>query len=173
MNLTNVLFDKNDLPKNSLSMGSVLGLWEIATNKLARFPVYVVFFKQANDKDLQKYLSSTMSKVQKEIEGIQKIFHDKGFEYPSAPNLEKKLKDESAFVISASILNDEEISNAAKEIIRGILGLETEALRNATVPELRNFIYEMLQDDNNLYISLINLQKEKNWIAYPPALLPH
>lgn len=172
MNLTNMIFNRSELPENSLSMGGALGLWDIAANKIARFPLYVIFLKQAGDKDLQNSLSSTISSVQRQIAAIQKLFKEKGFKYPMAENLDRKLKDKSPFVVSSLILNDEEISNAEKEIVRGILGLETEALRNATVPEERDLIYEMLKDDNDIYISLLNLQKKKNWIVVPPDVLP-
>jgi hypothetical protein len=172
MNLTNILFDKSGLPENSLSMGGALGLWNIAANKIARLPIYIIFLKQAKDKDLQKFINTTMSIVQKEIANIQKVFKEKGFDYPSEPNWKKKLKDESTFVISASILNDEEISNALKEIIRGILGLETESLRNSTSPEIRDLVYDLLKDDNEIFSLLLKLQKEKNWISLTPTILP-
>lgn len=172
MNLTNILFDKSVLPEYSLSMGGALGLWDIAANKIARFPIYVIFSKQVKDKDLQKFINTTMNTIQKEIAKIQKVFKEKGFDYPSEPNWERKLKDESPFVISAAILNDEEISNALIEIIRGILGLETEALRNSTDPEVRDLIYELLKGDNEIFSSLLKLQEEKNWISLPPIILP-
>lgn len=172
MNITNILFDKSGLPEHSLSAGGALGLWNIAANKIARLPIYIIFLKQAKDKDLKKFINATISKVQKEIADIQKVFKGAGFNYPSEPNWEKKLMDESAFIISASILNDEEISNALKEIIRGILGLETEALRNSTIPEVRDLIYEMLKNDNEIYSSVLKLQKDKNWIFSPPTILP-
>lgn len=172
MNLTNILFDKSGLTEHSLSMGGALGLWDIAANKIARIPIYIIFLKQVQDKDLQRFINATINIVQKEIAKIQKVFKEKGFDYPSEPNWERKLKDESPFVISASILNDEEISNALKEIIRGILGLETEALRNSTVPEIRDLVYELLKDDNEVFSSLLRLQKEKNWISLTPVILP-
>jgi|GEM_PF-1477762 len=172
MNLTNILFDKSRLPEHSLSMGGTLGLWDIAANKIARLPIYTIFLKQAKDKDLHKFISTTMNTVQREIAKIQKVFKDKGFDYPSEPNWERKLKDESPFVISSSILNDEEIANAIKEIIRGILGLETEALRNSTDPEVRDLVYELLKDDNGIFSALLKLQKEKNWISLTPTILP-
>jgi len=171
MNLTNILFDKNGLPEYSLSMGGALGLWDIAANKIARIPIYIIFLKQVKDKDLQKLINATINLVQKEISKIQKVFKEKGFDYPSEPNWERKLKDESPFAISASILNDEEISNALKEIIRGILGLETEALRNSTVPEIRDLIYELLKNDNEVFGLLLKLQKEKSWISSVPSIL--
>lgn len=173
MNLTDRIFNRSELPENSLSMGGALGLWDIAANKIARFPLYVIFLKQAADRDLQNSLSSTISSIQRQITAIQKLFKEKGFKHPMAADLDKKLKDKSPFVISGLILNDEEISNAEKGIIRGILGLETEALRNATIPEERDLIYDMLKVDNDLYISLLNLQKKKNWIVMPPDVLPN
>ncbi len=172
MNLTNILFDKSGLPEHSLSTGGALGLWDIASNKIARIPIYIIFLKQVKDKDLHKFINSTINIVQKEIAKIQKVFKEKGFAYPSEPNWERKLKDKSPFIVSSSILNDEEISNALKEIIRGILGLETEALRNSTNPEIRDLIYELLKDDNEIFSSLLKLQKEKNWISSVPAVLP-
>lgn len=172
MNLTNIFFDKSGLPEYSLSAGGALGLWNIASNKISRLPIYIIFLKQAKDKDLQKFINSTISTVQREIASIQKVFKEAGFNYPSEPNWEKKLMDESAFVISDAILNDEEISNALKEIIRGILGLETESLRNATAPEVRDLIYKLLKDDNEIYSLVLKLQKEKKWISLAPAIMP-
>ena len=77
MNLTNILLDKSGLPEHSLSMGGALGLWDLTRNKIAKLPLYIILLKQAKDKDLQKFLNTRISKIQKHIATTQKLFKEK------------------------------------------------------------------------------------------------
>lgn len=170
MNLMNIMLDKSDLPAHSLSMGGALGLWDVARNKIVTLPIYVIYLKQVKDKDLQKLVNSRISTVRSQISKIQNLFKEHDFEGPTEPNWEKKLNNEP-FVLSGSILDDEEIAMGMKELIRSVIGLETEALRNATIPEVRNLIFSLMKEGNGDYSSIIKLQKEKGWTDNPPVLV--
>jgi hypothetical protein len=170
MNLMNIMLDKSDLPAHSLSMGGALGLWDICKNKIVTLPVYVIYLKQAKDKDLIKFIDSRINTVRRQIGKVQKLFKDSDFEAPREPNWEKKLNND-AFVISRSILDDEEIAMGMKEHIRSVLSLETEALRNATIPEARDLIFSLLNEGQDDYTRIIKLKKEKKWTDDPPTLI--
>jgi hypothetical protein len=58
-----------------------------------------------------------------------------------------------------------------KEHIRSVLGLETEALRNMTIPETRKLIFELMKEGNSDYGKIIELQKEKKWTDNPPTII--
>ncbi len=171
MNLINLLFDKSHLPENSLTLGGAFGLWDIARNKITSIPIYIILLKQSNDKDLKKHLNTRINTVCKQIETIRKLFMDKGFEPPEATNLESKINDQSTFTVSNVILGDKDIAASLGEHLRAVLNLETEALRNTTIPEVRNLIYDILKADNKVYGAFVKLQKEKNWLDSPPTLL--
>ena len=96
---------------------------------------------------------------------------DKGFKPPEATNLEGRINDQSEFVVSGTILADKDIAASLREHLRAVLSLETEALRNSTVPEVRNLIYDILKADNKVYGAFVKMQKEKNWLDSPPSLL--
>lgn len=164
------MLDKNDLPADSLTMGGALGLWDIARNKIVTLPVYVIYLKQAKDKELVKYVSNRIGTVRKQIGRIQQLFKEHGFDAPTEPNWDKKMNND-AFVLSGSILDDEEIAMGIKEHLRSVLGLETEALRNSTIPEVRNLIFDLMKQGNSDYSKIIKIQKERKWMDNPPVLI--
>jgi Protein of unknown function (DUF3231) len=170
MNLMNIMLDKSDLPPKSLILSAVDGIWAIASNKIITLPTYIIYSKQAKDKDLLKLVNSRINTVRKQISRIQQFLKDYGFEGPREPNWEKKLNNEP-FVLSTSILDDEEIAMGMKEHIRSVLGLETEALRNMTIPETRKLIFELMKEGNSDYGKIIELQKEKKWTDNPPTVI--
>lgn len=170
MNLWNMMLDKSDLPENSLGLGGALGLWEVTNNKIVTLPVYIIYSKQAKDKDLLKFINNRIDTVRKQITKIQYFFKEYNFEAPTEPNWEKKLNND-AFVISGSILDDEEIALGMKEHIKSVLSIETEALRNATMPEARNLVFSLMKDGSKDYGLLLKLMKEKKWSNNPPTLI--
>lgn len=170
MNLINIMLDKSDIPKNGLSMGGALGLWDITRNKIVTLPIYIIYSKQAKDKDLLKLINERINTVRKQIDRLQQLFKEHDFEAPTEPNWEKKLNNDT-FILSGSILDDEEIAMGLKEHIRSVIGLETEALRNSTIPEVRNLVFSLLKEGNHDYGSIIKLQKDKKWSDAPPTLI--
>jgi hypothetical protein len=170
MNLINIMQDKSDIPPKTLVLGAVYGTWDIARNKIVTLPIYIIYSKQAKDKELLKLINLRINILRKQIGKIQQLFKEKDFEPPIEPNWEKKLNNDN-FVLSGSILDDEEIAMGIKEHIRSVLSLETEALRNATMPEVRNLIFNLMNEGIDDYSSIIKLQEEKKWTANPPTLI--
>lgn len=171
MNLINILFDKSDLPPNTIALGGSYGLWDVARDKIIIFPIYLIYVRQAKDKDLKKHLNARITAIQKQIETIQKFFKDRGFDAPKEPVWKNKVNDDSPFALSSTILDDEEIAMALREHLKNALGLETEALRNATLPDVRELIYEILKEDNKTHAEVLKLQKEKGWTDFTPTLM--
>ncbi|HZK55644.1 MAG TPA: DUF3231 family protein [Desulfosporosinus sp.] len=172
MNLTSIFTSKEDAI--SLNLGSTLGLWDVCRNKLILQSTLIIFQKQAQDKDLKNMLQKKIDSIlNKNIDKIQKLLKEKGFIIPSEPNWQKKQSDRSPFIISDSILNDEEIAMSLRELTRMTLTIETEALRNAVDLEARELLRDIFDGDNNFYDEVIKLQTDNNWIDFPPYLLPH
>jgi hypothetical protein len=170
MNLINIMQDKSDIPPKTLILSAVYGIWDIARNKIITLPIYVIYSKQAKDKDLLKFINKRIDTVRKQISMIQQFLKDYDLEGPQEPNWEKKLNNDP-FVLSTSIIDDEEIAMSMREHIRSVLGIETEALRNAVIPETRNLIFSLLKKGNDDYAEIIELQKEKKWTDNPPTLI--
>ncbi|MGE5405686.1 MAG: DUF3231 family protein [Candidatus Saccharibacteria bacterium] len=171
MNLMNIMLDSSQAPEYSIVAGGTLGMWDIARHKIIFLPIYMVYSKQAQDKDLIKFFESRINTVLKHINKIQDFFKGKDFDFPKEPNIERKLKNDDAFVVSRAILDDEEIAIAMREHLRAAISLETEALRNAVSPDVRELIYGILKEDNDYYSDIIKLQKTKNWADFPPVLM--
>lgn len=171
MSIMDILTSSNE-QTNNLALGSALGLWDIARNKIINEISNIILYKQAKDKDLKKILHArTHTVMPEQVERIQKFFKSKGFAFPQEPKLEMKLKDESSFNISSTILDDEEIAFSLRERYRAVLSLETEAMRNATEADARKLIYDIYTEDNRFYSDVIKLQKEKKWTDFPPTLI--
>ncbi|MGE5415347.1 MAG: DUF3231 family protein [Acidobacteriota bacterium] len=171
MNLMNIMLDSSQVPAHSIVAGGALGLWDTARHKIIFLPIYVVYSKQAQDKDLIKFFESRINTVQKHVNKIQEFFDSKDFDFPKEPNITRKLNNDDAFVVPRAILDDEEIAIAMREHLRAAISLETEALRNAVSPEGRDLIYSILKEDNDFYSDIIKLQKTKNWTDFPPVLI--
>jgi len=55
--------------------------------------------------------------------------------------------------LSDTILADRDIAAGLGEHLRAVLSLETEALRNTTIPEARNLVYNIFKTDNKVFES--------------------
>ena len=170
MNLINMMLDKSEIPEKSIGLGGAVGLWEITNNKIVTLPVYIIYSKQAKDKELLKLINSRINTVRKQIGKLQQFFKEHDFEAPVEHNWKKKLNNET-FAISGSILDYEEIAMGMKEHIKAVIGLETEALRNSIMPESRNLIFSLMKEGDDDFSSFIKLMKDKKWTNNPPTLI--
>lgn len=170
MNLINIMLDKSGMPPNGICMGCLLGLWNIINNKIITLPEYIIYSKQAKDKELLGFINARINTVKKQIGSIQQFMKERNFEVPKEPNWDKKMNNEP-FMLSSSILDDEEIAMGMKEHLKAVLGLETEALRNTTIPEGRKLIFSIIKTGQADYSSLIKLMREKNWMDTPPIAI--
>lgn len=171
MNIVNMMFDNSGLPEHSLSMGGTLGLWNIANNKIIHLPAYIIYLRISKDDDLKKFLSARINTVRKQIGTVQGLFKDKDFDVPREQHWDMKLKEESPVIIPDTILDDEEIAMLMRENLRAALNIGAEALRDATIPEARSTIYDILKKDNKYYAELTELQNRKNWVEnFTPML---
>lgn len=156
-----------------LHMGDVLSLYDICRNKIIGYSTLVIYYRQAQDKELKALIKFGMDNIVfKHIDKIQKKLVDRGFNFPSKQNWKNKLDESLDFFISSSIIDDEEISHSLRELIRLTMTLETEAVRNATKKDLRDLIFDILEDDNRAYSMVTQLQIIKNWTDFPPTVLP-
>ena len=96
----------------------------------------------------------------------------KGYDFPAEQNWERKINDDSPFVISRFIIDDEEIVMSMREIIRLTMSLEAEAIRNTSDEDIKDLLVKVLDDDNRAYSAVLALQRKKNWRDFPPNLLP-
>lgn len=157
---------------NNLNIGDILSLWDIARNKIIGLSTLSIYYRQARDKDLKDLLKNGIDLLlPKHVNRIQKILKSKGYDFPEEQNWEKKIDDDSPFVMSSALIDDEEIAMSIREIIRLTLSLEAEAVRKTTDPDIINLSVAMLDDDNRSYTAILAMQKKKGWKDYPPNLL--
>jgi len=172
MNLTSIFSSKEDAI--SLNLGSVVGLWDVCRNILILQSTLIIFQKQAQHKDLKNMLHKKIDSIlTNNVDKIQKLLIEKGFNIPTEPTWQKKQNDKTPFIISDSILNDEDIAMSLRELTRMTLTIETEALRNAVDTEARRLLRNIFEEDNDFYDEVIKLQIDNNWTDFPPYLLPH
>ena len=157
----------------NLNLGDINGLWDVARNKIIGLSTLSIYYRQAKDKELKDLLEDGINLIlSKHVDKIQKALKAKGYGFPMEQNWESKLNDKSAFVISSSIIDDEEIAMSIREIIRLTLSLEAEAIRSTTDEDIKDLLKKILDDDNQALSAVLAIQRKKNWIDFPPALLP-
>ncbi len=158
---------------NYLHMGDVISLWEVARNKIIGLSVLSIFYRQAKDKELKDLIKNGVDfSTTRHISKIQKILKDRGYNCPSEQNWERKFDEKTAFVIPDTMLDDEDIAMSMREIVRLVLTLEAESIRNATDENIIDLMSNILDDDNMGYNAILALQRKKNWQDFPPTLLP-
>lgn len=158
---------------NNLHLGDILSLWDMARNKIIGLSTLSIYYRQAKDKELKDLIKNGIDFVLiKYINKIQKILKSKGYDFPAEQNWEKKINDNSTFIVSSAIIDDEEIAMSIREITRLTLSLEAEAVRNTFDQDIRSLSVNMLDDDNKVYSAILALQRKKNWKDFPPDLLP-
>jgi len=127
-----------------IHLGTANGLYDIFRNKKVRYLSMVIYWRQAEDVDLKRFIKSVLQDSLDHIRRIEALAKKyKLYTWPSV-DLEKALNDESPFSISRSLLDDKEISNIMREVHRLSLTIEAEALRNATEPDVRKAIYDLI-----------------------------
>jgi hypothetical protein len=172
MDLTSII-PNYALASENLGLGSSLGLWDILRNKITIQTTLLIYLKQAKDKDLEKFLHKVINKINRQqISTMQKLLTEKGYNPPNQSNWGEKQDSKHRFAISKSILNDKEIVLSLGEIYRLTLSFEVEALRNATDLDARNILYDVFQEDNEEYMIVLKIQKEKEWTDFPLYLFP-
>ena len=172
MDFMQVVFNKK-MNANNLHLGDILSLWDVARNKIIGLSTLSIYYRQAKDKELKDLIKNGIDFVlAKHVNKIQKVLKGKSYDFPTEQNWERKINDNSPFVVSSSIIDDEEIAMSLREIIRLTLSLEAEAVRNTTDEDIRSLLVGMLDDDNRGYSAILALQRKKNWQDFPPNLLP-
>lgn len=173
MDFVHAIFNKNE-NDNNLSLGDMLGLWDVARNKIIGLSTLSIYYRQAKDKELKDLVKNGIDFIlARHINKIQKVLKSKGYDFPAEQNWERKTKDDSPFVISDLIIDDEEIVMSLREIIRLTLTLEAEAIRNASDEDIKDLLVKILDDDNRAYSAVLALQRKNDWKDFPPAILPH
>jgi len=172
MNFVAVFSNKSQIP-NGLHMGDFMALWDVAKNKIIGLSTMAIYYRQAKDKELKALIREGVDRnIAKHVSDIQKLLQSKGFVFPLEPNWERKFSNDSRFAIPLSILDDEEIAISLREIIRLTLSLETEGLRNASDPYVKELLNATLDDDFHGFETLIKLQRIRKWSDFPPLTLP-
>jgi uncharacterized protein YbaP (TraB family) len=173
MEFVHAVFNKNTKADN-LGLGDMLSLWDVARNKIIGLSTLSIYYRQAKDAELKDLVKNGIDFVlAKHVNKIQKVLKGMGYEFPTEQNWKRKLNDDSPFVLSSLIIDDEEIAMSLREIIRLTLSLEAEAIRNTSDEDIKNLLVNMLDDDNTAYSAVLALQRKRNWKDFPPALLPH
>lgn len=163
------------LEPEPIHLGTANGLYDILRNKKLRYLSMVIYWRQAEDRDLKRLIRSVLQDSLDHIKRIEALIKKyKLYNWPNMDYLEKALHDESPFSISRSLLDDKEISSIMREVHRLSLTIEAEALRNATEPDARKVIYDILNYDNKALNTLIRMKESKGWTDddLPPYLSP-
>ncbi len=172
MGFVHAVFNKN-ADSDNLSLGDMLGLWNVARNKIIGLSTLSIYYRQAKDRELKDLVKNGIDFIlSRHINRIQKVLKSKGYDFPTEQNWERKVKDDSPFVISSVIIDDEEIIMSLREIIRLTLSLEAEAIRSSSDEDIKDVLVNILDDDNKVYSAVLALQRKKNWKDFPPDLLP-
>jgi len=172
MDFVHAIFNKNTDADN-LSLGDMLGLWNVARNKIIGLSTLSIYYRQAKDRELKDLVKNGIDFIlSRHINRIQKVLKSKGYDFPTEQNWERKVNDDSPFVISSSIIDDEEIIMSLREIIRLTLSLEAEAIRSSSDENIKDLLVNILDDDNKVYSAVLAMQRKKNWKDFPPDILP-
>ena len=94
------------------------------------------------------------------IEKIQGALHSEGAEAPSVPQ-RKNLDIIGKKIEPNTYIQDDEIANSLREILRLGLNLDMKALTDATREDVRRLVWEILSDDYKGLNNLIKLQEKK------------
>lgn len=173
MGFVYAIFNKNK-NANNLGLGDMLGLWNVARNKIIGLSTLSIYYRQAKDKELKDLVKNGIDFIlSRHINRIQKVLKSRGYDFPTEQNWERKVNDDSLFVMSSSIIDDEEITMSLREITRLTLSLEAEAIRSSSDEDIKDLLVNILDDDNKVYSAVLALQRKKNWKDFPPNLLPH
>lgn len=173
MDFVHAIFNKNTGESN-LTLGDMLGLWNVARNKIIGLSTLSIYYRQAKDRELKDLVKDGIDFIlSRHINRIQKVLKSKGYDFPTEQNWERKVNDDSPFVVSSSIIDDEEIIMSLREIVRLTLSLEAEAIRSSSDEDIKDLLANILDDDNKVYSAVLALQRKKNWKDFPPDLLPH
>lgn len=173
MDFVHAIFNKNT-DESNLTLGDMLGLWNVARNKIIGLSTLSIYYRQAKDRELKDLVKNGIDFIlSRHINRIQKVLKSKGYDFPTEQNWERKVNDDSPFVVSSSIIDDEEIIMSLREIVRLTLSLEAEAIRSSSDEDIKDLLGNILDDDNKVYSAVLALQRKKNWKDFPPDLLPH
>jgi hypothetical protein len=168
MSLKEVLF--SDQRKEKLNWGDALGLWDIANFKVIGMTQIEFFLAQVKDADLKNALEHGIEMIiVPHIEKIQGALHSEGAEAPSVPQ-RKNLDIIGKKIEPNTYIQDDEIANSLREILRLGLNLDMKALTDATREDVRRLVWEILSDDYKGLNNLIKLQEKKNWLINPPSI---
>jgi hypothetical protein len=150
MEFMKVVFNKQPDP-NHLHMGDILSVWDVARNKLIGLSTLSIYYRQANDKELKDLLEDGIKFIlSRHIDKIQKLLKDKGYEFPRGQSWERKLDENTPFIIPNTMIDDEHIAMSLREISRLTLSLEAEGLRNKLIGLPTLSIYYRQANDKEL-----------------------
>jgi Protein of unknown function (DUF3231) len=170
MEFMKAVFSREPDP-NHLHMGDVISVWDVARNKLIGLSTLSIYYRQATDKELKDLVEDGIKFVlNRHINKIQKLLNDKGYDFPSGQNWEKKLDENTPFVIPNTMIDDEGIAMSLREIIRLTLSLEAEGLRKTTDKDIRDLLADIMEDDNRGLGAVLALQRKKQWKDFPPTV---
>lgn len=159
---------------NNLQLGDIIGLWDVARNKIIGLSTLSLYYRQAKDKELKDLVKDGVDFILvKHMNKVQELLKDRGYDFPMKENWKMKFDEDAPFAVPNTMINDEEIAMSLREIIRLTLTLEAEGLKNATDEGVRKLLAEILDDDNRGYTAVLALQRKKKWEDFPPVLLPH
>ncbi len=166
MNINNVITNNN---QEKMHWGDGLGLWDVARNKIIGLATLAIYYSQAQDADLKKLIEDGVNNiVLPHIKQVQNKLQAEGFNIPNEPELSRKLYDQPASAAPNTMIKDDEIAMSLRELSRLTMSLETEALRNATRPDIREMLHNIFEADNKAYGKVVKLQKDKGWVDIPP-----
>lgn len=147
-----------------------LGLWNIATFKIAGLTISEVFLAQASDTDLKFVLNHGKEKlIIPHIEKIQKLMENEGITAPSVPN-RKTLKSIEKILEPNDMITDNEIAIDIYTLMKEGLRIDLEGTTDPARPDVRKLAWDILNEDFKAYENLATLFIKKNWIQTPPSV---
>jgi hypothetical protein len=129
-----------------------------------------IFLAQAKDGELKKSLNMGLEMlIVPHIERIQKFMHSQGLNAPSVPP-RKNLDIVGKKIEPNSLIEDDEIANNIREVYRRGLALDMQALVSSIRDDVREVIWDILQEDYRGFDAMIKLHRKKNWLIPPQTV---
>lgn len=166
MDLKNVFASQND----KLVWGSAIALWDTCRYKVAGIPILDILWYQAKDLELKRFIKDVTDKITlPHVLKIQKFFQKEGLTAPQVPQ-RKNLENILGHIEPNVFINDEQIARVLREMLRFGTDVGSRGLIEATRKDVRDLIWEIFTDDNNITNELLMLKERKNWVLKPPSV---
>ena len=145
-------------------------LWDICMYKITGIPIAEQSLILAQDKELKKVINMGIDNlILPHIAKLRDFMLKEGLPAPAMPDRKLKGEDTEGYSPS-SVVTDEDVTNALREVYRLGLHIEIQGIAHGTRSDISYLIKDILNEDIDAYINLVKLSYAKNWASMTPSL---